>query len=115
MVPEVLLRALLSSGRYRAVYAHRSNINGDFLNHLGRRLGPALVFVRPHLLPGPAIDDVVFAVEMRGQQIADEQRQGRSIARLLGRGGIRCLRPGCGVAGTGKLVMLARATCTATS
>jgi len=31
MVQEVLLRALRSSGRYRAVYAHRSNINGDFL------------------------------------------------------------------------------------
>src|SRR5207237_8864298 len=31
MVQEVLLRALRSSGRYRAVYAPRSNINGDFL------------------------------------------------------------------------------------
>src|SRR5437667_10852652 len=31
MVQEVLLRALRSSGRYRVVYAHRSNINGDFL------------------------------------------------------------------------------------
>src|ERR1700745_265855 len=31
MVQEVLLRALRSSGRFRAVYAHRSNINGDFL------------------------------------------------------------------------------------
>jgi ABC-type uncharacterized transport system auxiliary subunit len=31
MVEEVLLRELRASGRYRAVYAHRSNINGDFL------------------------------------------------------------------------------------
>jgi ABC-type uncharacterized transport system auxiliary subunit len=31
MVQEVLLRALRASGRYRAVYMHRSNINGDFL------------------------------------------------------------------------------------
>lgn len=31
MVQEVLLRALRSSGRYRAVYAQRSNINGDFV------------------------------------------------------------------------------------
>lgn len=31
MVQEVLLRALRSSGRFRAVYVQRSNINGDFL------------------------------------------------------------------------------------
>ena len=31
MVEEVLLRELRASGRYRAVYAHRSNMNGDFL------------------------------------------------------------------------------------
>jgi ABC-type uncharacterized transport system auxiliary subunit len=31
MVEEVLLRELRASGRYRAVYMHRSNINGDFL------------------------------------------------------------------------------------
>ena len=31
MVAEVLLRALRASGRYRAVYAQRSNTNGDFL------------------------------------------------------------------------------------
>jgi ABC-type uncharacterized transport system auxiliary subunit len=31
MMEEVLLRELRASGRYRAVYAHRSNINGDFL------------------------------------------------------------------------------------
>lgn len=31
MLEEVLLRELRSSGRYRAVYAHRSNTNGDFL------------------------------------------------------------------------------------
>jgi ABC-type uncharacterized transport system auxiliary subunit len=31
MVEEVLLRELRASGRYRAVYAQRSNTNGDFL------------------------------------------------------------------------------------
>ena len=31
MIQEVLLRALRSSGRYRAVFAHRSDTNGDFL------------------------------------------------------------------------------------
>jgi ABC-type uncharacterized transport system auxiliary subunit len=31
MIEEVLLRELRASGRYRAVYAHRSNISGDFL------------------------------------------------------------------------------------
>ncbi len=31
MVQEMLLRELRASGRYRAVYAQRSNINGDFL------------------------------------------------------------------------------------
>jgi ABC-type uncharacterized transport system auxiliary subunit len=31
MIEEVLLRELRASGRYRAVYAHRSNTNGDFL------------------------------------------------------------------------------------
>jgi len=31
MIQEVLLRALRSSGRYRAVFTHRSDINGDFL------------------------------------------------------------------------------------
>ena len=31
MVEEVLIRELRASGRYRAVYAHRSNVNGDFL------------------------------------------------------------------------------------
>ena len=31
MVEEVLLRELRASGRYRAVYAQRSNISGDFL------------------------------------------------------------------------------------
>lgn len=31
MIQEVLLRELRASGRYRAVYTHRSNMNGDFL------------------------------------------------------------------------------------
>ncbi|HET8922436.1 MAG TPA: ABC-type transport auxiliary lipoprotein family protein [Candidatus Acidoferrum sp.] len=31
MVEEVLVRELRASGRYRSVYAHRSNIGGDFL------------------------------------------------------------------------------------
>ena len=31
MIQQVLLRELRSSGRYRAVFAHRSGINGDFL------------------------------------------------------------------------------------
>lgn len=31
MIQEVLLRALRSSGRYRAVFAHRSDASGDFL------------------------------------------------------------------------------------
>lgn len=31
MIQEVLLRELRSSGRYRAVFAHRSDTNGDFL------------------------------------------------------------------------------------
>ncbi len=31
MIEEVLLRELRASGRYRAVHAHRSNANGDFL------------------------------------------------------------------------------------
>lgn len=31
MIQEVLLRELRASGRYRAVYTHRSNTNGDFL------------------------------------------------------------------------------------
>jgi len=31
MIQEVLLRELRSSGRYRAVFAHRSDSNGDFL------------------------------------------------------------------------------------
>lgn len=31
MIQEVLLRALRSSGHYRAVYAHRSDMNGSFL------------------------------------------------------------------------------------
>ena len=31
MIQEVLLRQLRASGRYRAVYTHRSNTNGDFL------------------------------------------------------------------------------------
>lgn len=31
MIQEVLLRELRTSGRYRAVYAQRSNVNGDFL------------------------------------------------------------------------------------
>lgn len=31
MIPEVLLRELRASGRYKAVYAARSNANGDFL------------------------------------------------------------------------------------
>jgi cholesterol transport system auxiliary component len=31
MVEEVLLRELRAAGRYRAVYTHRSNTNGDFL------------------------------------------------------------------------------------
>ena len=31
MIEEVLLRELRSSGRYRAVYTHRSSMNGDFL------------------------------------------------------------------------------------
>lgn len=31
MIQDVLLRALRSSGRYRAVYTHRSDANGDFL------------------------------------------------------------------------------------
>ena len=38
MVQEVLLRALRSSGRFRAVYLQRSNINGDFLLRLVRIL-----------------------------------------------------------------------------
>ena len=31
MIQEVLLRELRSSGHYRAVFAHRSDVNGDFL------------------------------------------------------------------------------------
>ncbi len=31
MIKEVLLRELRASGRYSAVYTHRSNVNGDFL------------------------------------------------------------------------------------
>ena len=31
MIQEVLLRELRSSGRYRAVFTHRSDMNGDFL------------------------------------------------------------------------------------
>ncbi len=30
MVEEILLRELRTSGRYHAVYTHRSNVNGDF-------------------------------------------------------------------------------------
>jgi ABC-type uncharacterized transport system auxiliary subunit len=33
MIQEVLFRALRSSGRYRAVYAQRSSIRGDYLLH----------------------------------------------------------------------------------
>ena len=33
MIEEVLFRALRSSGRYRAVYAQRSSIRGDYLLH----------------------------------------------------------------------------------
>ena len=33
MIEEVLLRALRSSGRYRAVYAQHSSIHGDYLLH----------------------------------------------------------------------------------
>jgi ABC-type uncharacterized transport system auxiliary subunit len=33
MIQQVLFRALRSSGRYRAVYAQRSSIRGDYLLH----------------------------------------------------------------------------------
>lgn len=58
MIPEMLLRELRASGRYKAVYAERSNANGDFLIR-GRLYEFKEVSGRPHLAK------VTLELEMR--------------------------------------------------
>ena len=58
MVEEVLIRELRASGRYRSVYAHRSNTGGDFLVH-GR------LYDFKEVSGSPIVARVSFDLEMR--------------------------------------------------
>jgi ABC-type uncharacterized transport system auxiliary subunit len=58
MVEEVLVRELRASGRYRSVYAHRSNTGGDFL--LRGRL-----YDFKEVTGSPIVGRVSFEMEMR--------------------------------------------------
>src|SRR5208282_2736462 len=63
------------------------------LDHLGRRLAPALIHVRAHLLGIRAIDDAIFAIKMRGGKGSDQES------------GVQRLHPGWTNWGIGDLVV----------
>jgi len=86
MIEEVLLRELRASGRYRAVYTHRSNANGDFL--LRGRL-----YDLKEISGGSILAKVTFEVELRDLKTGttvwthyythDEPVSGKDVANVV--------------------------------
>src|SRR5258708_38181908 len=78
MAVKELVRADTTAERiYRAVAAGGAKGGEeDLLDHFGGRLDPTLVFVKTHALAAGTVNDVVFAIEMRGVKRTHEDGDG---------------------------------------
>src|SRR5258708_23643317 len=78
MAVKELVRADTTAERiYRAVAAGGAKGGEeDLLDHFGGRLDPTLIFVKTHALAAGTVNDVVFAVEMRGVKRTHEDGDG---------------------------------------